>query len=159
MTPKPENKGQDLTPKSQNRGQNKGQDLTPYKTINNNKDYKENNILRILQKKNFSPPTVEAVKAYCEAQNSQVDPQMFVDHYDAVGWMVGSAPMTDWQSMIRVWERNAKRRQEHRQPAEAVREPRGKIINAPNRFHNFEQRDTDYNALVHQRLMQKLGRA
>lgn len=58
--------------------------------------------------KRFTPPTVDQVKAYCEERGNWVDPQRFVDHYTANGWMVGKSKMKDWKAAVRTWEKNGK---------------------------------------------------
>ena len=55
----------------------------------------------------FVPPTVEEVKAYCDERGKGVDPEQFVDHYTANGWVQGkSKPIRDWKAAVRTWERN-----------------------------------------------------
>ena len=56
--------------------------------------------------KRFTPPTVEEVRAYCTERGNNVDPQTFVDFYEAKGWMVGSNHMKDWRACVRTWEKN-----------------------------------------------------
>ena len=56
--------------------------------------------------KRFTPPTVDEVRAYCTERGNNVDPQTFVDFYEAKGWMVGSNHMKDWRACVRTWERN-----------------------------------------------------
>ena len=58
--------------------------------------------------KNFIPPTVEEVQAYCQERNNKVDAQTFVDFYSSKGWMVGKNKMKDWKAAVRTWERNRK---------------------------------------------------
>ena len=53
----------------------------------------------------FSPPTVEAVRAYCQERRNRVDPQRFVDYYQARGWKLGKGSMKDWKAAVRTWER------------------------------------------------------
>ena len=41
-------------------------------------------------------------------RHSAVDPQGFIDFYEAKGWMVGKTPMKDWKAACRnaeKWER------------------------------------------------------
>ena len=52
----------------------------------------------------FTPPTAEEVAAYCLERKNHVDPQRFVDFYDAKGWMVGKNRMKDWKAAVRTWE-------------------------------------------------------
>ena len=61
------------------------------------------------QSSRFIPPSVEEVKAYCEERNNGIDPDMFVDFYEAKGWMVGKNKMKSWKAAVRTWEqRNPK---------------------------------------------------
>ena len=54
----------------------------------------------------FKKPTVDEVAAYCQERGNRVDPEHFVDHYEANGWKVGKNPMKDWKATVRTWERN-----------------------------------------------------
>ena len=58
------------------------------------------------KRKRFSPPTIEEVNDYCKERKNSVDPQRWMDHYEANGWMVGKNKMKDWKAAIRTWERN-----------------------------------------------------
>ena len=56
----------------------------------------------------FVPPTLDEVRAYVLQRRSPVEPQAFIDFYQARGWMVGKAPMRDWKAACRSaesWER------------------------------------------------------
>ena len=64
----------------------------------------------------FVPPTLEEVTAYCLQRRNTVDPQRFIDHYEANGWVQGKGkPIRDWQAAVRTWETG---RQQGRQPAQ-----------------------------------------
>lgn len=52
----------------------------------------------------FSPPSVEAVREYCNEHGYSISPERFVQYYTERGWMVGKDPMTDWQAVVRRWE-------------------------------------------------------
>jgi predicted phage replisome organizer len=54
----------------------------------------------------FTPPTLEQVVEYCRERNNTIDPQKFIDHYTANGWMVGRNKMKDWKATVRTWERS-----------------------------------------------------
>lgn len=57
--------------------------------------------------KRFIPPSVDEVRAYCEARGNNVDPQKFVDYYSSNGWRVGRNPMRDWKAAVRsTWEKD-----------------------------------------------------
>lgn len=58
------------------------------------------------RERNFTPPTVEEVRAYCETRKNTVDAEKFVDHYTATGWHVGQTPMQDWKAAVRKWEKS-----------------------------------------------------
>lgn len=46
-------------------------------------------------RKKFVPPTLDEVTAYIRERKSRVDPQSFIDFYEAKGWLVGKSPMKD----------------------------------------------------------------
>ena len=51
---------------------------------------------------------MDEVRAYVLQRRSPVEPQAFIDFYQARGWMVGKAPMRDWKAACRSaesWER------------------------------------------------------
>lgn len=56
----------------------------------------------------FVPPTVEEVAEYVRERGSKVDPQGFIDFYEAKGWKMGKTPMKNWKAACRNaehWER------------------------------------------------------
>lgn len=53
----------------------------------------------------FRPPTVDEVRSYCLERKNDVDPQRFVDYYQARGWMIGKSKMKDWKAAVRTWEK------------------------------------------------------
>lgn len=55
----------------------------------------------------FTPPTVDEVRSYCHERKNSVDPQHFVDYYEARGWMLGKVKMKDWRSAVRTWEKKS----------------------------------------------------
>lgn len=54
----------------------------------------------------FQKPTLEQVREYCKERENKIDPEQWLDHYDANGWMVGKTKMKDWKATVRNWERN-----------------------------------------------------
>lgn len=54
--------------------------------------------------KNFVPPTVEEVMAYCKERGNGVNPDAYVNHYQSKGWMIGKNKMKDWKAAVRTWE-------------------------------------------------------
>ncbi len=78
------------------------------KKINNKTNNKTNKGIR------FTPPSVDEVSDYCDQRNKGVDPQTFIDFYQAKGWMVGKNKMKDWKACVRTWETNRKQRSKPR---------------------------------------------
>jgi len=63
----------------------------------------------------FVPPTAEEVRAYCQEQNCNIDPEYFVNYYASVGWVVGKGKkMKDWKATVKNWaKRNEKKEEKH----------------------------------------------
>ena len=40
------------------------------------------------------------------AENNNVNPELFINHYESNGWKVGKNPMKDWKAAVRTWESN-----------------------------------------------------
>lgn len=62
----------------------------------------------VTRAKRFTPPTLAEVQSYVAERQSPVDPQGFIDFYEAKGWLVGKTPMKDWKAACRnaeKWER------------------------------------------------------
>jgi hypothetical protein len=58
-------------------------------------------------KKQFVPPTVNEVRAYCEAEDKNVDPEHFHAYYAANGWkQKNGRPIQDWKAAIVTWVKN-----------------------------------------------------
>ena len=120
--------------------------------VNINENKKENT-LKGVKEKRFAPPTREEVAAYCAEKGYKVDADRFVDFYESKGWYVGKNKMKNWQAAVRNWARGDK------QDMAADPSQRQDMAAKGNKFHNFEQRDTDYNTLVLDRLRQRLDEA
>lgn len=54
----------------------------------------------------FTPPALDAVIAYCEERQNNVDAGKWFDFYSSKGWMVGRNKMKDWKAAVRTWEKN-----------------------------------------------------
>lgn len=52
----------------------------------------------------FTPPTLSEVSSYCLERKNKVDPQRFIDFYEAKGWMIGKNKMKSWKAAVRTWE-------------------------------------------------------
>jgi hypothetical protein len=88
-------KYQDVSQQTANKQPTKRQQTTTPKqiTINN---------------KQFIPPSVGEVEAYCESRGNGIKGEAFVDYYEARGWMIGKHKMKSWQSAVRTWENRRK---------------------------------------------------
>ena len=89
----------------------------------------------------FIKPTIEEIKSYCLERNNGVDPQKFFDFYESKGWMIGKNHMKDWRATMRGW--SAREKNEAPKPA-----PQRTPAPNNNKFHNFEQRKDDLDALL-----------
>ena len=77
--------------------------------VREGEDIQEETDTNVSVKKKFTPPTVEEVSDYCFEQNLGIDPEAFVDYYNANGWMIGGkAHMKDWRAAARNWDRKRK---------------------------------------------------
>ncbi len=52
---------------------------------------------------NIIPPSLEMVSSYCKEQNNHIDPNKFINYYEAKGWKVGNARMINWKAAVRTW--------------------------------------------------------
>ena len=104
---------------------------------NVNDNVLKENTLKGVKEKRFAPPTSENVRGYCrEMGYANVDAERFVDFYAAKDWMIGKNRMKDWKAAVRNWARQD-------QPP-ATKKPAAK----KNAFQNFEDRGTDYDAIL-----------
>ena len=76
---------------------------------NNNINSSSKNIVPL---KRFVPPTVQEIQAYCDERGVYyIDPQHFIDYYEARGWMLQkNRKMVDWKAAVRTWEKNERER-------------------------------------------------
>ncbi|MCD7880993.1 MAG: hypothetical protein LUG47_04860 [Clostridiales bacterium] len=79
-------------------------------SISNTKE--ERNTKRERSKSGFTPPTVGQVRDYCQGQGYSIDPERFVDYYEARGWMLGKSKMKSWQAAVRNWSRKDRKTEE-----------------------------------------------
>ena len=53
----------------------------------------------------FTPPSLGEVQAYCRERDNGIDPERFLDYYQANGWTQGRGkPIRDWRAAVRTWE-------------------------------------------------------
>jgi hypothetical protein len=55
--------------------------------------------------KRFAKPKLEELISFCNEFALNIDPQQFIDYYDANGWKINKNPMKDWQATARNWHR------------------------------------------------------
>jgi len=58
------------------------------------------------KRKRFTAPTLDEVAEYCKERGNNVDPNRFIDHYEANGWMRGKTKIKCWKACVRTWEKN-----------------------------------------------------
>jgi len=69
----------------------------------NNDSNLSNNIN--IKNKRFTKPTLQELISFCNEFALNIDPQQFIDYYDANGWKINKNPMKDWQATARNWHR------------------------------------------------------
>ena len=99
-------------------------------TAHNHNHIRKESLLTETKEKKFTPPTVEEVAAYASEKGYKMEAERFVDFYASKGWKVGNTPMKDWKAAVRNW---------------ATRDNTRK---ADKPVFNFDQRGTDYDALL-----------
>ena len=55
-------------------------------------------------------PTIQEVADYVSTRAVKIDPEAFVDFHQSKGWVIGRAPMKDWQAAVRTWEKRERPR-------------------------------------------------
>jgi hypothetical protein len=53
----------------------------------------------------FQIPTVQEISDYCQQRKNRINPEIFFNHYQSNGWMVGKNKMKDWKAAIITWEK------------------------------------------------------
>ena len=81
------------------------QNMSTQSIENKSKEEKEKNKKEKRDKHAFTPPALQEVQEYCKERGNRVDPQRFIDFYEAKGWMIGKNKMKDWKAAVRTWER------------------------------------------------------
>ena len=79
-------------------------------SINSTSIDNNNYVIVIGQKqKKFVKPSLREISDYCKERNNDVNPERFLNYYEANGWKVGRNNMKDWKAAIRTWEVNCRR--------------------------------------------------
>ena len=81
-------------------------DTQPDTQPDTNKKLRSKEVKKKRARATFVKPTIEEVATYCRDRGKGIDPQAWLDHYEANGWRVGRNAMKNWQAAIRTWERN-----------------------------------------------------
>jgi hypothetical protein len=68
-----------------------------YKVVAKVKEKKTN------KSNSFIIPNIEEIKSYISEKKYNVNPEKWLAHYEANGWMVGKNKMKDWRAAIRTW--------------------------------------------------------
>ena len=54
----------------------------------------------------FAPPSLQDIQDYCSERNNDVDPEHFLDYYEARGWILSNGKKCrDWKACVRTWEK------------------------------------------------------
>lgn len=87
----------------------------------------------------FTPPALSEIKAYCQERvrdgHPAVNPEKFLDYYEANGWKVGRNPMKDWKAAVRNWEQREKDSQKPEKPPD--RKPKAAYFDIPQRSYDY----------------------
>lgn len=105
--------------------------------VNTNKNVRMKECKKDIESRRFTPPTIQEVSEYCAEKNYSVDADRFVDFYTSKNWMIGKNKMKDWKAAVRNW--NSRNKDEKKKQVQQKQ--------SSNKFHNFEQRTYDYEAL------------
>ena len=61
--------------------------------------------------KNFIPPTLEEVNAYCKERHNNVNAAKFIEYYEAGNWKDAKGnPVTNWKQKVITWEQQNQKR-------------------------------------------------
>lgn len=60
----------------------------------------------------YSPPTLEQITAYCWERAPHVNPQNFMDYYEAAHWSDENGRPINWKRKALIWEWTAKNKQD-----------------------------------------------
>ena len=61
-----------------------------------------------IKPRRFSAPSIDDVSSYCLSRDNKINPQEFIDHYEANGWMRGKTKIKNWKACVRTWENKRK---------------------------------------------------
>ena len=77
------------------------EDIEEEKDIDKDKEVKK----RRKKSKDFTPPTLEEVEAYCKSRNNNVDAKRFFDFFDSADWVDSKGnKVRNWKQKVITWE-------------------------------------------------------
>ena len=80
---------------------NAEEDIEEEKDIDKDKEVKK----RRKKSKDFTPPTLEEVEAYCKSRNNHVDAKRFFDFFDSADWVDSKGnKVRNWKQKVITWE-------------------------------------------------------
>ncbi len=53
----------------------------------------------------FAPPSISEVQEYCVKRENNIDPETFINFYEAREWMSGKTKIKNWKACIITWEK------------------------------------------------------
>lgn len=81
------------------------------------------------ERRRFTPPTLDEVKAYCAERKSPVDPVRFFDYFQTGGWKDSKGnPVRNWKQKLITWEKHSPEKKQ-------------------NAFMQIDQHEYDFDAL------------
>lgn len=95
----------------------------------------QNNITVADANKTTDIPSLDDVKNYVVENNLTVDYQKFYWYYSQHGWVTKDRPILNWYLLLHSWIARDRKFEKQQQSGNK------------NKFHNFEQREYDYDAL------------
>jgi len=56
--------------------------------------------------KRFAKPSIDEIRVYAKSIDYDLDAEVFFDHYESNGWVVGRTRMKNWKAAVRTWRKN-----------------------------------------------------
>jgi hypothetical protein len=70
-----------------------------------NKNVKNEENVKKIDVKRFSPPTLAELQDYCKEKNYIIDADRFINFYESKGWYVGKNKMKSWRAAVNNWSK------------------------------------------------------
>lgn len=92
----------------------------------------------VKSEKEFIPPSLEEVTAYCEERHSSVNPKTFFDYYSASNWIDSRGfPVRNWKQRVIAWE--ADEENGKRKPKKSKASSKKPHVFVPTKFDEDEK--------------------